>query len=178
MNNPYKYAGERLTPKMARELILELFEGKTHPKKDMIRRVDTVHVERGGRLAETKVHPVTNALNHLKDSKLANNPNPGDGIWTIFGETADEETDDGDSTDGVRRIGSGNNSVYVYYYPAYRELAESRGEETWPCKIGHSEYQNPIHRIYEQQGTGMPEKPGNCSCHTDKYAKGRRRRNT
>ena len=93
------------------------------------------------------MHPVVNALNWLKDRTLANNPNPGNGIWIIKGEIADEEIDD-DSDDGVRRIGSG-----------YKERAELRGEGTWPCKIGRSEYANPIHRIYEQVGTGMPEKP-------------------
>ena len=163
MNNEYKYSGKRLTMTMARELILEFFKGQTVPKQDMIRKVDEVHLEHGGKLSENIIHPVTDALNAMKRKGLANNPNPGDGIWKINeateGEeiTEDEEIDDTD--DGVRRIGSGDSSVYVYCYPAYRELAESRGEETWPCKIGHSDYANPIHRILEQPGTGMPEKP-------------------
>ena len=160
MNNPYKYADEKLTPKMARELILELFSGKTVPKQDIVGKVDEVHVERGGRTAETVVHPVTNALNHLKAKELANNVDTG--VWKINTETDDEIIDDDtdeDTDDRIRRIGSGSNSVYVYYYPAYKERAELRGEETWPCKIGHSEYTNPIHRILQQAGTGMPEKP-------------------
>ena len=163
MNNPYEYSGKRLTMTMARELIIEFFKGQTVPKQDIISRVDKIHLERGGKLSENIVHPVTDALNTMKRKELANNPNPGDGIWTIIGETAaeeDEEIDDSDnSTDEVRRIGSGSSSVYVYYYPAYRERAELREEETWPCKIGRSEYANPIHRIREQAGTGMPEKP-------------------
>ena len=110
MNNTYEYSGKKLTPKMARLLILELFRGETHHRQEMMRRVDEVHVERGGRLATGTVHPVVNALNWLKDKDLANNPNPGDGIWTIIGET----NDNGDN--GVRRIGTGNNSIYVYYY--------------------------------------------------------------
>lgn len=165
MNNQYQYSGKRLTMTMARELIIEFFEGQTVAKQDMIRKIDQVHLERGGKLSENKVHPVTDALNVLKRKELANNPNPGDGIWTIFEETADEGIDDVDdengdeSDDGVKYIGSGDSSVYVYYYPAYKELAESRGEETWPCKIGHSVYPNPIHRILEQARTGFPEKP-------------------
>ena len=163
MNNPDKYSGKRLKMSMARELIIELFKGQTVPKQDIISRVDKIHLERGGKPSENIIHPVTDALNTMKRKELANNPNPGDGIWTIIGETAaeeDEEIDDSDnSTDEVRRIGSGSSSVYVYYYPAYRERAELREEETWPCKIGRSEYANPIHRIREQAGTGMPEKP-------------------
>lgn len=159
MDNRYKYSGERLTPKMARELILELCAGQTDPKKDIVRKVDKEHVERGGRTAETKVHPVTNALNHLKGMGLADNVDTG--IWKIDAKTDDEAIGDVDdeSDDGVRQIGSGNNSVYVYYYPTYKQCAELRGTDTWPCKIGRSEYQNPIHRILEQAGTGMPEKP-------------------
>ena len=159
MDNRYKYFDKRLTPKMARELILDLCAGQTLPKKDIVRKVDNTHVEHGGRTAETKVHPVTNALNHLKKMSLADNVDTG--IWRIDAEADDEAIDDVDdeSNDGVRQIGSGNNSVYVYYYPTYKHHAELRGEETWPCKIGRSEYQNPIHRILEQAGTGMPEKP-------------------
>ncbi len=158
MNNQYQYSGKRLTMSMARELIIEFFKGRTVAKQDMIRKVDQIHLERGGKLSENTVHPVTDALNVLKKKKLANNPNPGDGIWTIFGETDGEAIDD-ESDDGVRQIGSGNNSVYVYYYPNYKQCAELQGKDVWPCKIGRSEYQNPIHRILEQAGTGMPEKP-------------------
>ena len=160
MDNQYKYFDKNLTPKMARELILELCAGQTEPKKDIVRKVDKAHVERGGKTAETKVHPVTNALNHLKGMALADNVDTG--IWKIDtkadGEAIDDESD-GESDDGVRQIGSGNNSVYVYYYPNYKQCAELQGKDTWPCKIGRSEYQNPIHRILEQAGTGFPEKP-------------------
>lgn len=162
MDNQYKYSGECLKMTMARELIIEFFEGQTVAKQDMIRKVDQIHLERGGKLSENIVHPVTDALNALKRKKLANNPNPGDGIWKIDAKT-DKTIDDVDvgdeSDDGARQIGSGNNSVYVYYYPNYKQCAELQGKDTWPCKIGRSEYQNPIHRILEQAGTGMPEKP-------------------
>ena len=146
MNNPYKYSGKPLTPKMAQELILELFTGQIHPKKDIVRKVDEVHVERGGRGAETKVHPVTNALGTLKRKGLADNVDTG--IWKVDFKI-----------EGVKQIGSGNNSVYVYYYPNYKQCAELQGKDVWPCKIGRSEYKNPIHRILEQAGTGVPEKP-------------------
>ena len=155
-----KYFGKRLTMSIARELILEFFKGQIVHRQDIIRKVDKIYLERGGKPSGNIVHPVVDALNNLKSKELANNPNPGDGIWTIYGETDDEEVGDiDDSDEEVRQIGSGNNSVYVYYYPTYRERAELRGEETWACKVGRSEYQNPIHRILEQAGTGMPEKP-------------------
>ena len=161
MNNRYEYSGKRLKMSMARELIIEFFKGQTGHKQDIIRRVDEIHLEGGGKRSENIIHPVTDALNALKRKGLANNPNPGGGIWEIYGQADDEGIDDDtdDSGDEVRKIGSGNNSVYVYYYPTYKHHAELQGEETWPCKIGHSEYANPIHRILQQVGTGMPEKP-------------------
>lgn len=160
MDNKYKYSGKRLKMSMARELIIEFFKGQTVHKQAIIRRVDEIHLEGGGKQSDNIVHPVTDALNNLKRKGLANNPNPGDGIWTIIGETPDERIDgEGDSTDEVRQIGAGNSSVYVYYYPNYKQCAELQGNDTWPCKIGCSEYQNPIHRILEQAGTGIPEKP-------------------
>ena len=151
MDKQYEYSGESLTTKMAQELIIELFKGQTIAKTEIVRKVDETHLERGGKKAETKVHPVTNALNALKRKGIADNNNPGIGVWHII------DTDK--PKDGVRRIGSGNNSVYLYYYPTYKLYAELRGEETWPCKIGQSEYHDPIHRVYEQTGTGMPEQP-------------------
>ena len=153
MDKQYEYSGESLTTKMAQELIVELFKGKTVAKTEIVRRIDERHLERGGKTAETVVHPVTNALNALKRKDLAHNDNPGIGVWHIIDKN--EPTEEG----GVKRIGTGNNSVYVYYYPTYKNFAELQRKETWPCKIGRSQYPNPIHRIYEQVGTGMPEKP-------------------
>ena len=153
MNDQYQYSGERLTTKMARELIVELFKGQTVPKVEIVRKVDEIHLGRGGKKAETKVHPVTNALNALKRKGIANNDPPGIGIWHIINKDEPIEEDE------VKRVGSGNSSVYLYYYPTYRQFAELRGEKTWPCKIGCSEYSDPIHRIHEQTGTGMPEQP-------------------
>ena len=159
MNNTYEFSGQSLTPRMARELILEFFTGQTVHRQEIFRKVEEEHVARGGRLATSINHPGVSALNTLKSRNLANNPNSGDGIWTIYGEPDDEGIDDDTDYDGIRRLGTGNKSVYVYYYPAYKERAELREEDTWPCKVGRTEYANPIHRILGQPGTAMPEKP-------------------
>lgn len=93
---------------MAQKLIIELFEGKILHESDIIRKVDEVHVQRGGRLAQTKGHrvinalkallrgdrlaqtkghPVIDALKALRENDSADNPNPVDGIWIITGKT-------------------------------------------------------------------------------------------
>ena len=60
--------------------------------------------------------------------------------------------------DPERTIGSGNSSVYLYYYPQYRESAESKGEKVWVCKIGRTIHGEADTRI-RGQATGLPENP-------------------
>lgn len=57
-----------------------------------------------------------------------------------------------------KTIGSGNSSVYLYYYPQYRESAESKGEKVWECKIGMTRHGEADGRI-KGQATGLPETP-------------------
>lgn len=54
-------------------------------------------------------------------------------------------------------IGDGPECVYVYYYPAYKELAKLKGKSSWPCKIGRTT--GMVTGRLQSQGTGMPEKP-------------------
>ena len=54
-----------------------------------------------------------------------------------------------------KTIGTGRNSVYLYYDQQKRESAESKGEKVWECKIGRTEQE--LHtRIYQQAGTIIP----------------------
>ena len=57
-----------------------------------------------------------------------------------------------------RTIGSGNSSVYLYYYPQYQESAEAKGEKVWECKIGRTMHGEADGRI-RGQATGLPENP-------------------
>lgn len=57
-----------------------------------------------------------------------------------------------------RTIGSGNSSVYLYYYPQYKESAKSKGEKVWQCKIGRT-IDGEADRRIKSQATGLPESP-------------------
>jgi len=57
-----------------------------------------------------------------------------------------------------REVGSGRDSVYVYYLPTYRELAQIRGSTRFHCKIGMST-RDPLLRVASQAGTALPEHP-------------------
>lgn len=166
MSNQYEYVEKPLTPRVAQSLIIELFAGQTLQKQEMMRVVDETHQERGGLPSRARFHhPVTLALCNMKREGKAENPNPGDGNWFISSrpqsdESANDENVNAEETDlePERTMGSGKNSVYLYYYPAYQRLAELEGEEVWPCKIGKTT-RNAISRITSQTRTALPEYP-------------------
>ena len=158
MNDQYQYVEKPLTLKMARELIQELFAGQTVPKQEIMGVVVEKHLERGGLPATTRRNnPVTLALWHMKREGQANNPSEDN--WLILSSTQHDNVDsDRNNLESEKIVGSGKHSVYLYYYPAYRYLAESRCEEVWPCKIGKSR-NDPIGRIASQTRTALPEYP-------------------
>lgn len=55
-------------------------------------------------------------------------------------------------------IGIGEESVYLYYYPAYKNLAEQDGKKVWACKIGKTKNEVDS-RIEKQCRTALPEEP-------------------
>ncbi len=50
-----------------------------------------------------------------------------------------------------RTIGSGRNSVYLYYYQWDRDSAESKGQSVWECKIGKTT--RPLQKRLREQAT-------------------------
>ncbi len=164
MNNQYKYFGRTLTPGIAEELIQELFTGQTVQKLEMMRVVDETHRERGGEPSAARHHhPVMLALGKMRKKGQAESPSPGN--WFIPSISQDNESVDDESVnaeeanlDSERTVGSGKQSVYLYYFPAYQCLAELLDEEAWPCKIGKTRY-DVVNRISSQTRTALPEYP-------------------
>ena len=164
MNNQYEYAEKPLTPKIAQHLIQEIFVGQTVQKQEIMRVVDETHRERDGRPSRARFHhPVTMALSQMKRSGLVDNPSQG--VWFILASRQDDESVDDESVsseeinlDSERTIGSGEASVYLYYFPAYKRLAELQGEDVWACKVGKSRY-DAIDRVRSQTRTALPEYP-------------------
>ena len=158
MNNEYKFVGKPLTPNIAQELIQELFTEQTVQKQEIVRIVDETHLERGGLAPRAKgPHPVTMALSKMKRDRQADNPDRG--YWSILSPEDDESANSGETNfDSERTIGLGKEAVYLYYFPAYKCLAELQGEEVWPCKIGSS-VRDPLSRIRAQTRTSSAEYP-------------------
>lgn len=60
-------------------------------------------------------------------------------------------------TSTTKRIGEGNESVYLYYLPTYKRDAESKGLDHWPCNIGYTT-DSAEKRVASQIGDQLPEK--------------------
>ena len=162
MNDQYEYVEKPLTPGIARKLIQELFAGQTVQKQEMMRIVEETHQERGGLPSQAqRNNPVTLALYDLGQKGEASNPDKN-GNWLIPSSAEDDDSVDPEPNnldlDPEKIIGSGKQSVYLYYYPAYKRLAKLQDQEVWPCKIGKTRY-DAGSRIKSQTRTALPEYP-------------------
>ena len=84
MNN-YRYKDVRLKPKIAKELILKLFSGKTISRQEIDKAIIEHHESLGGLLSTAKTNPIKTALRYLKENGLAENISKGPGsTWRIF----------------------------------------------------------------------------------------------
>ena len=180
MNTP-----EYLTIRRARDLILQQFRGQTRvPTWQIVSHVEKVHCEGVGELSANEKQIVSDALGSLRARGQAENPERG--YWSFLTTTEAGESEAPKmiekpqrqvNTSGVkniapeRTIGSGRSSVYLYYYPQYRESAESKGKKVWQCKIGMTIHGEADGRIREQ-ATGLPENPKiGLHIKTDKHKK-------
>ena len=155
-------------PAGVQQLIRELFAGQTVERSEIVKAVERAHLERGGVAGRVSVsRSVMRALNGMKHAGVVENPQHG--FWRIAGDapTPDPQStelvsDEPDETDSPAQaeviIGSGDSSVYLYYFPAYRRIAEAKGDAIWRCKIGRSD-RDPIDRVLSQASTALPERP-------------------
>jgi hypothetical protein len=167
----YQYQNLPLTASVAEYIILNSMRGRQLSRKDIIRFVSETHVVSGGTSIEDyrTTQVVKKSLNNLKRKQLVENPVSG--IYRILsGGLAESDADvsDGDEPEEddlvstpklspLLSLGSGIESVYVYYYPVYQTEAAARGVTTWLCKVGRTDATAPF-RVFSQ-ATGMPELP-------------------
>ena len=172
MDTDYRYKGIPITPAIAEYVITSYLRGKQLRRSKIVDSVERIHIDNGGLPAEAANFSLTvkKALQNLKNRGLAGNPSTG--WWSI--EQSDDAEDlssrvpadlvgqqDADQDTQDYRIesvrGVGDEAVYVYYYPAYKEAALAAGNDRWLCKIGRTDCLPRI-RVSEQ-ATGMPEQP-------------------
>jgi hypothetical protein len=152
--------GIPLTGRPARRFVLQLFEQQAQwDRRQLAAEVERMHRQRGG-IAGTQppVTVVKKVLSELKEEGAVRNV--GMGIWrkagpgagpdvvvqdepAHLGELADDSSGQLDEEDEedvtvIEYIGTGAESVYVYYNPNDRELARLKGLDCWECKIGRT----------------------------------------
>lgn len=132
----------------ARRLVLKMFKHKTQwRRKDLAVEVSKMHVSMGGISGQQNpqriVKKVLSML--LKENAVIR---VSFGTWRIVGsEPIQTSCAIKDVADRIVGIGSG--SVYCYFNPSDKELADIKGELSWPCKIGMTD--GPVlDRIMEQ----------------------------
>lgn len=163
----YAYAGITLSPAIAAGLIQELFTGCGPVRREqMVTAVVNRHLEQGGLPGRSAAAPTVNkALQSLRAAQMVTNPSIGH--WVIGEQPAAKIGNERPPRDPAGASAAskpdpaeayGAPGLYVYYYPAYRTLANMRGEGIWPCKVGRSSV-DIAGRVASQSGTALPERP-------------------
>lgn len=163
----YTYKDLPITPGIIETITVELFNGKTIKRDEIINKVLDYHVSKGGLqpIAQDFPRSIKTALSSLKEK--GNAVNKSHGFWHI--SKSDSPTVIPDETEENVRgpideistqtvYGKGPFAVYLYYFPSYKDLATFQGKKTWPCKIGRTD-QDPLARVLSQVSTALPEKP-------------------
>lgn len=141
----YKYALQKLSPKVFADLVLSLYaDGDVVMRADIIATVSSYHQSNGG--AESTASITSTAKKALQNLSASGNAEKLEsyGFWRILQSAAPQE--------------KSCEYLYVYFYPAYRDLASMLGNSCWPHKIGMTRMKIE-ERIASQVGTAMPEKP-------------------
>ena len=157
-------SGIPLNPELIRGYIMEVLADGEPLKNELVRqRVEELHKINGG-LPPTVQEPreqFTKSLRFLRESGKLENPT--EGYWRI--SSADsvlvlpckEEFEDGPEEEAEFTVGDGPESIYGWYLPAYRKLAELQNNPHFPVKVGRT-VRAPSQRIEESWGM-LPERP-------------------
>ncbi len=163
-NEMSSHLGLPLTPGLARKIIVELFQHQRQwTTAELIEKVPQEHRRRDGVDGKDTIKNVINkALGYLKDDDYIQRKTYG--VWERIGSGLDavdlaatppSALPPDDQIKVERTLGEGPESLYVYYNDTERELANLKGQSTWPCKIGKGE---PI-RVLNQVGTARHTLP-------------------
>lgn len=163
MGNDYKYKGVNLTPKIFAELLIKFFDGKQFDRSTAISVISKYHKENGGIVKNQ--HGLASTFKTVKSKRIKDGlENISTGIWRLNIKKKNTNIIESEKTAKTpdykvdKEIGEGNESVYLYYYDTYKELAELKGNYLWECKIGRTDIE-PIQRVIGQAGTCFPEYP-------------------
>ena len=163
MVSEYKYKNIELFPEVFADLMIQLFSIKPFKRNDCIDTIVEYHKQNGGKCEKRSYTNSFKSATRLLREKGYDLQNPAHGTWQInkqydgydpYRNKFAVETSD----DIQREIGTGKETIYVYYYPVYKKYAQLKGQSEWYCKVGMTT-RNIWDRIYSQAGTAFPEEP-------------------
>jgi T5orf172 domain len=166
-----KFDGIPLTPIVVSEIIETVIQEKEMwRRRDLVNRVQQFHKDEGGIAGQQNIFALaTKALRILQSDGKVETPVYGHWRWISNGQrivseristelTEEPEADNLDDEDDLdeeqvtvaKTIGDGRESIYVYYNPNDKELAELKGKSIWECKIGRTGTADSVARILGQ----------------------------
>ena len=164
-------------PNIAEELILELFDGQVVSRKQIINDVLQTHVDRNGKSPAGDITRCIKWAGHHMSKKgivshiarglwkIQSDPNSSNGVTSnseakpvMPPPVSNKSNSVTSDTSESLTLGSGKGSVYVYYYPRDKSLAESKRKSVWECKVGMSEGDAEV-RVKSQSTTAVYEDP-------------------
>lgn len=163
-DSTYQYFGQTLSRAIFAELIAELYAGQVVENGELTKRVADHHQKRGGKPPAGDLNRLAiKALRQLRDEDRAANLRKG--VNEIFSaeRAPAPKTKTKRQTSSLTPqevIGEGKGEVYAYYFPAYKQLAEARGEDRFPVKVGKAIDQTAASRVNSDVSrTAVPERP-------------------
>lgn len=147
----YEHSGFTLTPASFAQVALQILKDRRIKRDEVIRLVIEHHLANGGIEGSADIVGIAKKAKRILIQSGNMVASSRYGLWDFC-------------VTGVDAIYHAppekvkNNFVYAYYFPAYKELAEFKGESGWPVKIGLSTT-SIEQRVAMQVGTAMPERP-------------------
>ena len=134
--------GIPLKPEIIKAHLLAVMEaGKTYPRDQLKQLVEERHARCSGSpsAAVSPLDQFKKSLAIVKEHGEIDNPSTG--YWRRMSDgpvelPVEQELEAEVAENAEVAIGRGNESVYGWYLPAYRRLAESEGKKRFPIKVG------------------------------------------
>lgn len=147
----YEHSGFTLTPASFAEVASKILEGKRIQRNEVIRLVMEHHIANGGIDGSKDIISTAKKAKRILIASGNLVSSSRYGLWDFCASGVD-------AIFHVPPEKVRNNLVYAYYFPSYKELAQLKGESSWPIKIGLSTT-SIEQRVSMQVGTAMPERP-------------------
>ncbi len=131
--------GVKLVPSLVIRIIRNISSKQQWERKELIAEVDRVHLSNGGITGNQSTETsVKRALQKLCSGSEVERVSFKTYRLHVGIEKSSEDEDVDEDLVIEKTIGSGDESVYVYFNPNDKELASLKNEKRWDCKIGRT----------------------------------------